>query len=50
MQTRLQSLHNDDPAPIHRNSAYVSTNPKHLTKAINVAKLITKMNGEDIAV
>lgn len=50
MQTRLQSLHNDDPVPIFRNSAYVSTNQKHLTKATNVAKLITQINGEDTTV
>lgn len=47
MQTRLQSLHNDDPVPICCNSAYVSTNRKHLTKATNVAKLVTQVNGED---
>lgn len=50
MQTRLQSLHNDDPVPTHHNSTYVSTNPKHLTQATNVAKLITKINGEDTTV
>lgn len=50
MQTGLQSLHNDDPVPIHRNSAFVSTNRKHLTKATNVAKLITQINGENTTV
>lgn len=50
MQTRLETLHNDDPVPTLCNSAYVSTNQKHLTKATNVAKLIAQINGEDTTV
>lgn len=36
-----------DPVPTYCNSAYTSTNPKHLTEATNVARLITKIDGED---
>lgn len=50
MQTRRQGLYNNDPAPLHPNSAQVSANPKHLTEAMNVANLITKINSEDTTV